>query len=174
MNWLARRWVKVVTKLVASSIDQANNSERHLSRPLIHLQARQQADVTRRNVFVANTACSVCCREFRPLACELLPRSLLIPDTTLQWLTDRQPSRGGNIELAIPRNIELRHSVGHCHDQMRTHDDHRDRDGHYGLLFAARLAALQRCIPVSSSRSLFKPDLVRLCENGPATIETAV
>lgn len=147
------------------------DSQRHLSRPFIHLQTCQQADVTRRNVFVGNTARSVCSGEFRPLACELLSRSLLISYTIFQWLTDRQPSRGGNIELAIPRNIELRHSVGRCDDQLRAHDDCRNRDRHYGLLSVARLAALQRCVPVSSFKSLFKPDLVRPCVNGPATIE---
>jgi hypothetical protein len=68
------------------------NSQRHLSRPFIHLQTCQQADVTRRNVLVGNTACSVCSREFRPLACELLPRSLFIPYAMFQRLTDRQPT----------------------------------------------------------------------------------
>jgi len=68
------------------------------------------------------------------LACELLPRFLFIPYAIFQWLTDRQPSRSGNIELAIPRNVKLRHLVSDSYDQLRTHDEHRDRDRHYALL----------------------------------------
>jgi hypothetical protein len=144
------------------------NSQRHLSRPFIHLQTCQQADVTRRNVLVGNTACSVCSREFRPLACELLPRSLFIPYAIFRRLTDRQPSRGGDIELAIPRNIELRHSVGHRDNQRRTHDDHRDRDRHYGRLFVVGFIAWQRRPASSPFNSLFKLAVARLCENRQA------
>src|SRR5436853_6369317 len=89
------------------------NSQRPLSRPLNHLEARQQTNITRRatDAFIGNTARPAWGREFRPLACELLPRFLFIIHAILQRLIDSQAGGGGGIELATPRDIKLRHSV---------------------------------------------------------------
>jgi hypothetical protein len=51
---------------------------------------------------------------------------LFIIHAILYRLLDSEPSRGGSIKLATPRNIELRHLVSHGNDQLQTQNDHRD------------------------------------------------
>jgi hypothetical protein len=57
---------------------------------------------------------------------ELLLRLLFVTIATLDWLFLGNRSRRDSNEFATPRNIELRHLVGHSDDQLRTQDNHRD------------------------------------------------
>jgi hypothetical protein len=50
------------------------------------------------------------------LASELLQRLLFIIHAILYRLVDSEPTRGGRIKLATPRNIKLRHLVSHGND----------------------------------------------------------
>jgi len=58
------------------------------------------------------------------LASELPQRLLFIIHAILYRLLDSEPSRSGSIKLATPRNIKLRHVVGHRNNQLRTHNHH--------------------------------------------------
>jgi len=60
------------------------------------------------------------------LAPELLQRLLFIIHAILYRLVDSEPTRSGSIKLATPRNIKLRHLVGHGNNQLRTQKYHRD------------------------------------------------
>jgi hypothetical protein len=96
--------------------------------PFAHLEACQQADVTRcaTNAFLRTAVRSVLRREFGPLAPELLPRLLFISYAALGRLIDGESGGSGHVEFATPCNIELRHSVSHCNDQLRVQNYHRN------------------------------------------------
>jgi hypothetical protein len=64
------------------------------------------------------------------LAPEPLSRPLFISHAALDGLIDSESGGGGNIELAISGDTELRHIVGHGNDQLRAYDDRGDRDRH--------------------------------------------
>src|SRR6185295_19938448 len=108
------------------------NSPEQLTDPLTHLQAGQQTDVTWRaaDALLRGAACPAWRGEFRPLACELPLRFLFIIHAALHRLVDGEAGGGGDVELATPRNVEVRNAVRHRDDQLRTHHDHRERDRH--------------------------------------------
>jgi hypothetical protein len=74
----------------------------------------------------AGLSVAACRREFRPPASELPPRFLLVVDAALYRLIDGESGGCGNVQLAVPGDIELWHSVSHRHNQLRTQYDHRD------------------------------------------------
>src|SRR6185436_7661452 len=86
-----------------------------LTGPLTHLQAGQQTDVTWRaaDALLRGAACPAWRGEFRPLACELPLRFLFIVQAALDRLVNGEAGSSRDIELATPRNVEVRHAV--CH-----------------------------------------------------------
>jgi hypothetical protein len=108
------------------------SSRQASSRPLTHLEACPQADVTRRatDALLRGAACPAWRGEFRPLAGEQPLRSLFIAHAGLGRLINGKAGGGGDVELAAPGNVEFRHSVRHRNDQLRTQNDHRERDRH--------------------------------------------
>jgi hypothetical protein len=60
------------------------------------------------------------------LACELPLRFLFIVHAALYRLINGEAGGGGDVEFATPGDIELRHSVSHCNDQLRVQNYHRN------------------------------------------------
>jgi hypothetical protein len=108
--------------------DGALDQIRQLTSLPTELEACQQTDVTwcAANALLRGATCPAWRREFRPLASELLPRFPFVTDAALCRLIDGEAGGGGNVELATPGDIELRHSVSHRHHKLRTQHDHRD------------------------------------------------
>src|SRR4029453_1734754 len=107
-------------------------SPERLTRPLPHLQARQQTDVAWRaaDALLRGAACPAWRREFRPLACELPLGFFFIVHAALDALGNGEAGSSRDIELATPRNVEVRHAVCHRNDHLRAQNDHRKRDRH--------------------------------------------
>jgi hypothetical protein len=88
------------------------------ARSLAELEACLQTDVTWRaaDALLRGATCPDCRRKLRPLACELPLRFLFITHAALYRLIYGEAGGGGNVELATPRDIEFRHSVGYRHN----------------------------------------------------------
>lgn len=97
-----------------------------LAKPLPHLQARQQADITwcAADALLGDAGCLAGGRKFGPLACQGLSRPVLVVHAGLHRLINGKTSRRGHVQFAAPIDIECRHPVSHGDDELRTQGDH--------------------------------------------------